>query len=134
MKEKTSKNSLLSSTYSNNKPHKNSINLLQNNLDDNNNNELNQNESLSSGINKSKNLQINEINNQQNYNENTVETPKDIREKYKKITKDKNYSRSIDGNIPKQKYAQYQLGGNVNNVYSGNDVNKVKNSNIIKKK
>ena len=31
---------------------------------------------------------------------NTVGTPKDLKDKYKKIAKDKNYSRSIDGNIP----------------------------------
>lgn len=141
MKEKSSKNSILSSTYSNNRTQKNSINLLQNNLEENDNFEkkdINQNESISSSINKSKNIQMNELNLNQNINLNelnTQDTPKDIREKYKKVNKDKNYSRSIDGNIPKQKYTQYQLGtsGNANNVYSGNDV-KIKNSNTTKKK
>lgn len=127
IKDKSSKNSLISSNFSNNKLHKNSINYEENeNFEKKNSkNEFNQNESLSISM-----------NNQQNPNEiNSVETPKDAREKYKKINKDKNYSRSIDGNIPKQKYAQYQLGGgNVNNVYSANDVNKNKNSNIAKKK
>jgi len=39
-----------------------------------------------------------------------IKTPKNnLKDEYKQIVKDKNYSRSIDGNIPKTKYSQYQI-------------------------
>lgn len=61
------------------------------------------------------------------------ETPKNLKDEYKRIVKDKNYSRSIDGGIPKQKYAQYQLMNN-NNIFtaqeSGN--NNYTNNNLYK--
>jgi hypothetical protein len=115
IKEKGSKNSLISSNYSNSK------------------NDLNKNETFS--------MSSTSINNNQNQNQhirnneiNMIDTPKNLKDKYKKIAKDKNYSRSIDGNIPKQKYTQYQLGGNVNNANSINEVNKIKQVNLVKKK
>lgn len=78
---------------------------------------LNNNESLSSSLIISNHNVVNNVNKQTKINEkniNTqmtlVETPKNnIKDEYKRIAKDKNYSRSIDGNIPKTKYAQYQI-------------------------
>jgi len=73
----------------------------------------NNNESLSSSLiisnqdHSSKNMNLNEkLNIQSKIIENTKNN---LKEEFKRIAKDKNYSKSIDGNIPKTKYAQYQM-------------------------
>lgn len=56
-----------------------------------------------------------------------------MKDEYKRIAKDKNYSRSIDGNIPKTKYAQYQMT-NLTSSDSNNNATKFKfNPNIVTK-
>ena len=93
---------------------------------------LNNNESLPSSITISN---INDVNTAKKDNymlekANTqkplIETSKNIlKDEYKRIAKDKNYSRSIDGNIPKTKYAQYTIS-NLNALDSNNNAAKLK--------
>ncbi len=93
---------------------------------------LNNNESFSSSlINSNQNILNtgnNTIQNEKFYNvqKPLIETPKNnIKDEYKRLANDKNYSRSIDGNIPKTKYAQYQIN-NLHTPDSNNNAVKIK--------
>ncbi len=122
---------------------KNSINSLNQNLNlsgknivykskQNSKTYLNNNESQSSSLIISNQNFVNTANKNTNLNEKNnlqkplVETPKNnLKDEYKKIAKDKNYSRSIDGNISKTKYAQYQMT-NLPTADSNNNATKFK--------
>lgn len=133
----------MSSSINSSNFNKNSINSLNQNLNlsgknlinkskQNSKTYLNNNESLSSSLIIPNQNVLNTANKNTNSNDkNTlqkplIETPKkDLKDEYKRIAKDKNYSRSIDGNIPKTKYTQYQMS-NGPSLDSNHNPNKFK--------
>ena len=90
----------------------------------NSKNNLNVNDSLSSSMIISNNTSSkkNILKDKDVKSKKIVDNSKNLKEEYRKILKDKNYSRSIDGNIPKHKYVNYQ-NYNVKTTAIDNSIN-----------